>query len=171
MSKITAMRNNLSEFIRTEGNKYNATQAEVNRLLLSLDYVRLYHALMSEAEPVYIFRATGNDRLIQYHSEKLFPSNAILLWDNEGHPFEDEEMSSSYFTEIWLLEDMTIATVSCYRLSNYVADFEVEYRVYKGNTWPSHLRPVELVSMWEVLHSKYSCDDGADDSGIVIYEP
>lgn len=168
MNKITTMRNNLSEFIRTEGNRYNATQAEVNRLLLSLDYVQLYHALRSEAEPVYVFRATGNCGLLQYHSENLFPANAMRLWSNEGSPVEDAEMSSSYFTEIWLLDDMTVAVVSCYRLTNYDMDFEVEYRVYKGNAWPTHLRSVDLLSMWEMLRDKYSGNPNSER--INIYE-
>ena len=93
---------------------------------------------------------------------------------DEGEPLGDDTISTSYSNELWLLEDMTIAAVSCFRVLNSAASYITEYREYKGDEWPAHLVPVNILELWQSLIDKYQdCGDEELDATLkaIIYEP
>lgn len=108
MNKIEKLHESIRALFRTEGEKFCYTPGEIERLVCSLNYKRLYSVLCDTAEPVYICCAGGGIcDSHQYHSTKLFPANATLIWSDEGEPLGDDNISTSYSNELWLLEDMT----------------------------------------------------------------
>ena len=83
-------------------------------------------------------------------------------------------ISTSYSNELWLLEDMTIAAVSYFRVLHSAASYITEYREYKGDEWPAHLVPVNILERWQSLIDKYQdCGDEELDAALkaIIYEP
>lgn len=96
----------------------------------------------------------------------------MLIWSNEGEAAEDDEVSTSYFHELWLLDDMTIAAVSCFRVVDAAVRYMTEYRECKGSQWPAHVAPINILEMWQHLMDKYHTDMDEDTfDPIVIYEP
>lgn len=69
---------------------------------------------------------------------------------------------------------MTIAAASCFRVLNSAASYITEYREYKGDEWPAHLVPVNILELWQSLIDKYQdCGDEELDTTLkaIIYEP
>lgn len=141
MNKIGRLHESIRALFRTEGEKFCYTPGEIERLVCSLNYKRLYSVLCDTAEPVYVCCAGGGIcDSHQYHSTKLFPVNATLIWSDEGEPLGDDTISTSYSNELWLLEDMTITAVSCFRVLHSAASYITEYREYisaHGSVRPS----------------------------------
>ena len=175
MNKIEKLHENIRALFRSEGEKFCYTPGEIERLVCSLNYKQLYSVLCDTAEPVYVCCAGGGIcDSHQYHSTKLFPAHATLIWSDEGGPLGDDNISTSYSNELWLLEDMTIAAVSCFRVLNSAASYITEYREYKGDEWPVHLVPVNILELWQSLIDKYQdCGDEELDAALkaIIYEP
>ncbi len=175
MNKIEKLHESIRTLFRGEGEKFCYTPGEIERLVCSLNYNQLYSVLCDTAEPVYVCCAGGGIcDSHQYHSTKLFPANATLIWSDEGEPLGDDNLSTSYSNELWLLEDMTIAAVSCFRVLNSAASYITEYREYKGDEWPAHLVPVNILELWQALIDKYQdCGDEELDAALkaIIYEP
>ena len=145
MNKIEKLHESIRTLFRSEGEKFCYTPGEIERLVCSLNYKQLYSVLCDMAEPVFACCAGGGIcDSHQYHSTKLFPAHATLIWSDEGEPLGDDNISTSYSNELWLLEDMTIAAVSCFRVLNSAASYITEYREYKGDEWPAHLVPVNI---------------------------
>lgn len=132
MNKIEKLHESIRTLFRSEGETFCYTPGEIERLVCSLNYKQLYSVLCDTAEPVYVCCAGGGIcDSHQYHSTKLFPAHATLIWSDEGEPLGDDNLSTSYSNELWLLEDMTIAAVSCFRVLNSAASYITEYREYK----------------------------------------
>ena len=132
MNKIEKLHESIRTLFRNEGEKFCYTPGEIALLVCSLNYKQLYSVLCDTAEPVYVCCAGGGIcDSHQYHSTKLFPAHATLIWSDEGEPLGDDNISTSYSNELWLLEDMTIAAVSCFRVLNSAASYITEYREYK----------------------------------------
>lgn len=124
MNKIEKLNESIRTLFRSEGEKFCYTPGEIERLVCSLNYKQLYSVLCDMAEPVFACCAGGGIcDSHQYHSTKLFPANATLLWSDEGDPLGDDNLSTSYSNELWLLEDMTIAAASCFRVLNSAASY------------------------------------------------
>lgn len=68
---------------------------------------------------------------------------------------------------------MTIAATSCFRMVDAAIGYVTEYREYKGEEWPAHIAPVNILELWQHLVDKYHSDDDeeGDDAPIIIYEP
>ena len=175
MNKIEKLNESIRTLFRSEGEKFCYTPGEIERLVCSLNYKQLYSVLCDTAEPVYVCCAGGGIcDSHQYHSTKLFPANATLIWSDEGEPLGDDTISTSYSNELWLLDDMTIAATSCFRVLNSAASYITEYREYKGDEWPAHLVPVNILELWQSLIDKYQdCGDEELDATLkaIIYEP
>lgn len=174
MNKIEKLQESIRAIFHSEGEKFCYTPGEIERLVCSLNYSRLYNVLCDIAEPVFLCCAEGGVcESHQYHSTKLFPANAALIWSDEGNPLGDDSIYTSYGHELWLLEDMTIAAVSCFRTINAGSGYIVEYREYKGDRWPAHIVPINILDFWQSLVDKYQeCGDDELDTALkaVIYE-
>ena len=85
MNKIEKLHESIRTLFRSEGEKFCYTPGEIERLVCSLNYKQLYSVLCDTAEPVYVCCAGGGIcDSHQYHSTKLFPANATLIWSDEG---------------------------------------------------------------------------------------
>ena len=54
MNKIEKLHESIRALFRTEGEKFCYTPGEIERLVCSLNYKRLYSVLCDTAEPVYV---------------------------------------------------------------------------------------------------------------------
>lgn len=111
---------------------------EITDLVCTIEVVHLYDALRDLAEPVYVFSTDGDRSMaLKYHSKKLFDQNATLLWREPVRCADDAELASSRYLELWLLEDMSVAVVSCVQIVyGGECDYITEYREYKGEEIP-----------------------------------
>lgn len=90
---------------------------EIADLVCDIEFVHLYYALRDLAEPVYAFSTDGERPMtLKYRSRKLFDRNATLLWREPVLCADDTELASSRYLELWLLEDMSVAVVSCVQI-------------------------------------------------------
>ena len=89
------------------------TGAAVASLTEQVCWENLFHEIRDRAEPVYAFDTNGllSDAL-KYRGQKLFDCNATLLWREPTHAEEDDELDTTRYLEMWLLEDMTLAVLS-----------------------------------------------------------
>ena len=96
MNKIEKLSESIRTLFRSEGEKFCYTPGEIERLVCSLNYKQLYSVLCDTAEPVYVCCAGGGIcDSHQYHSTKLFPAHATLIWSDEGEPLGDDNISTS----------------------------------------------------------------------------
>ena len=106
---------------------------EIADLVCDIEFVHLYDALRDQAEPVYAFSTDGERPMtLKYRSRKLFDRNATLLWREPVLCADDTELASSRYLELWLLEDMSVAVVSCVQIVyGDACDYITEYRERK----------------------------------------
>ena len=131
----------------------------------------LFHAIRDRAEPVFSFHADGLlCAALKYRSGKLFDRNATLLWREATHSEEDNELDTTRYLEMWLLEDMTLAVTSCFQVDyeGSDGDYTTEYREYKGSQWPSTEAAPDLFDFLE--HLADLCPEDFDPGEDVIYE-
>ena len=104
----------------------NYTGAAVMSLTEQVCWENLFHEICDRAEPVYAFDANGLlSAALKYRGRKLFDSNATLLWREPTHSEEDDELDTTRYLEMWMLEDMTLAVTSCFQVD------------YKDNSVPN----------------------------------
>ena len=90
----------------------------------------LFHEIRDRAEPVYAFDANGLlSAALKYRGRKLFDRNATLLWREPTHSEEDDELDTTRYLEMWLLEDMTLAVTSCFQVEQTEGALWVRYTI------------------------------------------
>lgn len=143
---------------------------EIADLVCDIEFVHLYDALRDLAEPVYAFSTDGERSMtLKYRSRKLFDRNATLLWREPVLCADDTELASSRYLELWLLEDMSVAVVSCVQIV-YGDEFDyiTEYREYKGKEIPFAEPVPDLLDFVDRLESL--CPDEFHPDEVIIYE-
>ena len=98
-----------------------------------LDRELLVQTVRHYQEPVYAYRTdTCEESGCNYRGDLLFPVQATLLF---AMPYvraaTESGISFERRSELWLLEDMTLAVVSCVRIRVYDGEFKSEYRTLK----------------------------------------
>ena len=149
----------------------NYTGAAVMSLTEQVCWENLFHEICDRAEPVYAFDANGLlSAALKYRGRKLFDSNATLLWREPTHSEEDDELDTTRYLEMWMLEDMTLAITSCFQVDyeGSDGDYTTEYREYKGSQWPSTEAAPDLFDFLE--HLADLCPEDFDPEEDVIYE-
>lgn len=144
---------------------------EMASLVCEIQFTALYDALRDRAEPVYAY-STGGERptTLKYRSRKLFDCDATLLWREPVLCVDDQEIASSRYLELWLLEDMRIAVVSCVQILFGEEDgYITEYREYKGDQFPSTEPAPDLLDFLDRIENLYPEEFHPDD--VVVYEP
>ena len=147
------------------------TGAAVASLTEQVCLENLFHEIRDRAEPVYAFDANGLlPDALKYRGHKLFDCNATLLWREPIHSEEDDELDTTRYLEMWLLEDMTLAVTSCFQVDydGGDGDYTTEYREYKGSQWPSTEAAPDLFDFLE--HLADLCPEDFDPEEDVIYE-
>ena len=146
------------------------TGAAVASLTEQVCWENLFHEIRDRAEPVYAFDTNGllSDAL-KYRGQKLFDCNATLLWREPTHAEEDDELDTTRYLEMWLLEDMSVAVVSCVQIVFCDGnDYITEYREYKGDEIPFSEPVPDLLDFVDRLESL--CPDEYHPDEVVIYE-
>ena len=147
------------------------TDAVAVTLTEDVNWKELFHAIRDRAEPVFAFHADGLlCAALKYRSRKLFDRNATLLWREPTHSDEGDELDTTRYLEMWLLEDMTLAITSCFQAdyNGDDGDYTIEYREYKGSHWPSTEAVPDLFDFLE--HLSDLCPEEFDAEETVIYE-
>ena len=147
------------------------TDAVVVSLTEEVNWENLFHAIRDWAEPVFSFSADGIlCAALKYRGRKLFDRNATLLWREPTHSDEGDELDTTRYLEMWLLEDMTLAITSCFQAdyNSDDGDYTIEYREYKGSCWPSAETAPDLFDFLE--HLSDLCPEKFDPEETVLYE-
>ena len=108
-----------------EGADSGLSAGQIEELLDCIDFPALLQAVRHNVQTVYAYSVQGAP---SYRGSELFSQRATLLWENELGPGPLNRK-----LELWLLEDMRIAAVSCVTVTG--KGFASEYREVKGNPW------------------------------------
>lgn len=111
------------------------TEEETEELLDGVDFSALTQAIRHDAEIVYAFRTDtkceiGGD----YRGQALFEQRATLLYEDVHEVLYDAAIIGRS-AEMWLLENMTVAVVSCVTIMVGNEDVIAQYRVFKSWDW------------------------------------
>ena len=138
MTTIDKLIDSIANICINLGPRGEYSPEEIADLVCDIEFVHLYDALRDLAEPVYAFSTDGERPMtLKYRSRKLFDRNATLLWREPVLCADDTELASSRYLELWLLEDMSVAVVSCVQIVyGDECDYITEYREYKGEEIP-----------------------------------
>ena len=172
MNKIEKLRDTIEDFFRANAGDCYVTENQINHAIHQLQFPELYSSLCDLAQPVFCFTCICNaPASMQFFGNKLLPMSATLIWNSAGKTVERDDLTSVRFHEAWLMEDMTIAITSCFRLINPFNQSIVEYREYKGKKWPGiEAGALNVPALYEALREKYIMDNPASDGSIVIFE-
>lgn len=106
-------------------------------LISDFRFSALYDALHSQERPLYSYIATDEGAMtLKYRSAMLFPGNASLLWKKPTLYIEGLGWETTRYLELWILEDGSLAAVSC--VQTVYDDYITEYREYLGEQWPAN---------------------------------
>mgnify|MGYP000000556176 FL=1 len=107
------------------------TEDEAAELVESLDIYSLLQVVRHNATTVYSYITQGRqERSFNYRGEDLFHQKATLLYE-ETDQVTMEIVVATRTLELWLLEDMSLAVVSCVSV-NYDHDgYITQYRTIK----------------------------------------
>lgn len=149
--------------------KYSADA--IGNLVCNIPFESLYDALMVRMEPVHAYVTNGQrPSTLKYRGENLFGQNAALLWREPSLWVEDDGLNATRYMELWMLEDMTPAVVSCVQIDvGEDRDFVTEYREHKGSHWPLFEPAPDLMDFLDRLADL--CPGEFDPDEDVIYEP
>lgn len=87
-------------------------------------------ALRDKAQSVYQYKVdTDTEKGFKYRSAELFNQRAILIYDEDEISTFSNATTTSYKTELWILEDMSFMIVHLVRMvHNDGVAYESEYR-------------------------------------------
>lgn len=137
MNTIKKLKENIASFLTEIAAYYGIPKSEVVSTLREVNFYCLYQTLCREAEPVYAFHSYGDTKkLLHFSGEKLFPCNAINVYQEPDFVEETESMETVHLIEVWLREDLTLAITSCFHVDNKEERYCISYRVHKGGEWP-----------------------------------
>ncbi len=137
MDTIKTLTENIVSFTNDIAEHYGLPKEEIAAALNQINYYALFQTLQHKAAPVYTFHAGGeNNALMKYRSDRLLPSNAILVYRDEDFYMEGDEMSTAHYLEVWLMEDLTLIVTSCFRVVVEDTEYSSAFRTVKGDSWP-----------------------------------
>lgn len=137
MNAIRKLKENVASFMTEIAEHYGIPKSEIVSSLRTINFYCLYQTLRREAEPVFAFHSYGGaNKLLHFSGEKLFPCNAINLYQEPELSAVTEGMETTRFIEVWLREDLTLVITSCFCAENKTEGYCACYRVHKGGEWP-----------------------------------
>lgn len=135
MNKIDKLIHLFTDFFTKEGPSYGYDHAEIKEMLAEIDFETLIQAVRHNADTIYTFRTDSRCEFgLQYRGLELLDKRGTLLYE-DVHDAVAEAGLAMRSTELWLLEDMTIAVVSCVSIIVGENELIAEYRVLKGHDW------------------------------------
>ena len=168
MSRVIELEKALTTLFR-KGTEVGYTETEIDEFLENIDYHALLQAVWNKAETVYAYRADGKNALsLDYRSSELFKQRATLLYEDVGDSYIGAVFAARSM-ELWLLEDMSVAVVSCVQIVYGDGnDYITEYREYKGEEIPFSEPVPDLLDFVDRLESL--CPDEYHPDEVIIYE-
>ena len=125
----------------------------------SYDYISILKALSNKQEIVYDFRTDNScDDLCQFRGKPLFPIPAMRFWSKREYA-QDSVVELKYYKELWLLSDLSFASVSMVEIQDGTGFFTCEYRT---------IRTTELEDVFDSLELYIS--DFEEAISDLIYE-
>lgn len=135
MNKIDKLIHLFTDFFTKEGPSYGYDQTEIKEMLSEIDFNTLIQAVRHNADTIYTFRTDSQCEFgLQYRGLELLDKRGTLLYE-DVHDAVAEAGLAVRSTELWLLEDMSIAVVSCVSIIVGENELTAEYRVLKGHDW------------------------------------
>ena len=126
-------------------------EEEMEELLDGIDFSALLQALRFGLETVYMYRADGlPDCGLDYRGPELFPVQASLLYTGAGD-LRADMLSCARFHELWLLDNMTVAVVSCFRTEIGNCAYTSEFRAFRGLDWRNTDMEIDFVRLADKL--------------------
>lgn len=107
---------------------------DMEGLLDGIDFAALLQSLHHNAETVYEYTLDSwCGPQMNYRGAKLFPEKATFLCEDvRAMTFDETEISRSY--ELWMLPDLQLAVISCFRMILPGGQI-TEYRCLKEGNW------------------------------------
>ena len=164
MFSVDTLKEAITGFLRGsyDGEWYNPE--EVEELLDEINYPYLLQAVRHKMETAYVYTTQGKYPMsFNYRGPELFGQRAALL-TAEMESSTAEAVIASRYQELWLLEDMTFASVVCIKVF-YGDEYVTEFRVIKDrDPWNSGMVPefeqlaYDLNSMCASVYDEYESD-------------
>ena len=137
MNKLELLTVNIGDIMMEKGCELGMTAEDIIKQITRINFPALYFAISEKMQNVYHFLSDGDAyNSIRYRSSRLFGQNAVRLFRSKMLDFEDCNLQNEHWLELWVLDDMTPAFVSCFRTMYGNEDYITEYREYKGTEWP-----------------------------------
>lgn len=138
MCKTEILKENILNFMLQKAEDYGEDQDDIYQLIASIDFSKLYQAIQNKAEPVYGFSLkTIIPGELEYRGNRLFPGNACKIYEFVDWGQRAEcVFDICHYTELWILDDMSLAVISGCQLTWDETDYIADYREFKGNFWP-----------------------------------
>lgn len=157
--------NMLSLFLSSE----ELEEKEVQKAINNVNFSALLQAVHHYAETVYVFTAdeqpTGG---CNYRGEELFPCKATVLFSRTV--FEAVATVETERTmELWLLENMELAAVSCMSFRTNKGTHITKYRSVRG-TLPDEIVDEISINWSELLDNLYELSRDFMSTHMPIYE-
>lgn len=126
---------NIIQEMFSDATERGYTEEEAEDLLDGICFDTLLQAIRHNAERVYVFRTDTECEIgLNYRGKELFDQRATLLYE-EIHDAVCDVGFVFRSTEMWLLENMSIAVVSCVSVVIGNDELAAEYRVVKSYDW------------------------------------
>ncbi len=137
MCKPKTLKDNLTEFLDVVDDFCGLTEEQYDYFWECVDFDCLYQTLCRLSAKVYEYQAgMESEQIVQYRGERLFPCEAIQIYKKPNLSVNVEELDMTHSTEVWLLEDLTLAVTSCFTVEVGGTGYTTTYRAYKGAEWP-----------------------------------
>ena len=120
-----------------KGTELGMSMEDIIQQITRINFPALYFSICEKMQNVYHFLGDGDaHNSIRYRGARLFGQNAVRLFRSKMLDFEGTNLQNEHWLELWLLDDMNPAFVSCFRTMYGNEDYITEYREYKGTEWP-----------------------------------
>ncbi len=134
-------------------------EVDVEAVVQDIDYENVTQYLINRLEPVYSYKAKGDsEKSFDYLGKELLPQRGTLIY-REFDRGASDLVVTSYEKELWILEDMTLAVVTCFSVGVVGEDmtYSTEFRTYKGKLDADNgfaIDPLELDELFQEMCSE-----------------
>lgn len=128
-------------------------EVDVEALVQEIDYENVTQYLMNRLEPIYSYKAKGDcEKSFAYLGKELLPQRGTLIY-REFDRGASDIVVTSYERELWILEDMTLAVVTCFSVGVVGGDmtYSTEFRTYKGELDADNGFAIDVLELEELF--------------------
>ena len=153
-----------------KGTELGMSMEDIIKQITRINFPALYFAISEKMQNVYHFLSDGDAyNSIRYRGSRLFGQNAVRLFRSKMLDFEGTNLQNEHWLELWVLDDMNPAFVSCFRTVFGNEDYITEYREYKGTEWPASNADVRLEALVSAIQEL--CPPFFNPNETIVFEP